>query len=991
MSAACFSSDKLREYLSGWTDGEESELIEGHLQSCKDCEQMIAELEEEPESLVEGLRTSRVSSHEEQEPNRLDQPSSVNESSEPDAVIEYAIHRAARLTRGGAREESDEDLPLRHVGPYELVRAIGQGGMGSVFLARHRQLGRDVAIKLLPAACMRDTLLAARFQREIQAVGKLMHPTIVNATDAGECDQVHFLTMEYIQGLDLSRIARLCGPLRIADACEIVRIASLGFAYAHAEGIVHRDIKPSNLMLTDEGNVKILDFGLAQSRLWDSPVAELTTIGQLMGTLDYMAPEQAESPEAVDYRADLYALGATLFRLLSGRPPLAAVPGLSPLAKLRLLASTRAPRLDTVRTDVPRELADLVATLLDRDPNQRPASALHVAEQLTPFVSGSDLQELIVTAMALDRQQPPEIASARLHRAGPTAPSVQQTSSDGRGRRRWLLTACALPLFALATVLIKIETDKGQLVIESEVAQATVALLQDGKAVGAMQVTTGAETTRLAAGKYEIQLSSGSDQVSIDKQTIEIRRGETVVARIRSADAMRPSGATSAGKPEPTYLDKPLSYWLARLNDRTPHQLAQTLRSIGGLVSPSTIDRIKPAILEVLPDHTAQEEPSESVLLMVAILAKCEPSRTEFTRQFTSILSSSSRNSQVWLFSNDLLDKVDLPLLLTWVQSQLRSGQLDRDMQSTFAGRLAIHLREREFSDSNVQAALVSTIAELGGLPSDYLRKFPDGGISNYVAWPVAYAQLVEAKAVQTLIDEAATDHEVILATIHLKIFNGPRYDRQGMAEMPQREALVAAIARRLRAERLAGRLDRLADKMDDLGPTMRSEGTPARVGYPVVFRIAPDQQAFSITTNLLELIELLGAQDQMNEEIQLIVDELDEEVAKWLVPVGVKYGLRSEEPVRWPVLPDVEDGLMTKYVIWYEAVRLLPEPVRTEKALSATKLFWMSWQTRVLMKIGRYEDDSYEVTEDVAHLDTNEDSRLSRSEMEEGFKPKFD
>ncbi len=148
------------------------------------------------------------------------------------------------------------------------------------------------------------------------------------------------------------------GPLPFQEACKVAHAVALGLAYAHAEGIVHRDIKPSNLMLSRSGQVKILDFGLAQTELWEEASAELTTVGQLMGTLDYMAPEQAEKANGVDYRADLYSLGATLFRLLVGRAPLAATPNLSPLAKLRLLATSDPPSLGVLRPDLPKRLSN---------------------------------------------------------------------------------------------------------------------------------------------------------------------------------------------------------------------------------------------------------------------------------------------------------------------------------------------------------------------------------------------------------------------------------------------------------------------------------------------------------------------------------------------------------------------------------------------------------------------------------------------------------
>ncbi len=196
--------------------------------------------------------------------------------------------------------------------------------MGTVYLALHEPLRKRVAIKLLSTRPFRNDEYTSRFQREIRAAGALDHPSIISATDAGQVGSIHYLVMEYIDGMDLSRLTRLTGPLSIADACSMMASVALGLSHAHMAGIVHRDIKPSNLMLSRTGQVKILDFGLAQTSMWDEAAAELTTVGQLMGTIDYMAPEQAERAESVDYRADLYSLGATLFKLLCGRAPLAA-------------------------------------------------------------------------------------------------------------------------------------------------------------------------------------------------------------------------------------------------------------------------------------------------------------------------------------------------------------------------------------------------------------------------------------------------------------------------------------------------------------------------------------------------------------------------------------------------------------------------------------------------------------------------------------------
>ncbi|MEZ6149386.1 MAG: protein kinase [Pirellulaceae bacterium] len=373
----CPPRNRLKDYLAGKLDDDDSEVLERHLLECSDCELAASEIDNEPDTLVELLQLGPA-------PAATPSPA-ANSASTPEQV------------------ENALALPvIPHViASYELLKQLGGGGMGAVYLARHKKLDKQVAIKLLPALPARLPEFVARFQREMRAAGQLEHPAIVRSTDAGEEQGIHFLVMDAIDGLDLSRIARSVPQLSIADACEIVRQAALGLSHAHEKGIVHRDIKPSNLMLDVEGHVKILDFGLAQVGLWDAGSAEITTVGQLMGTLDYMAPEQAERGGAVDYRADLYSLGATLFRLISGRPPLAAAPDLTPLEKLRLLATHRAPKLATLRSDVPLELSALVDSFLSRDPSARPASAAHAAELLEPYCQGAELAALLARAKVI--------------------------------------------------------------------------------------------------------------------------------------------------------------------------------------------------------------------------------------------------------------------------------------------------------------------------------------------------------------------------------------------------------------------------------------------------------------------------------------------------------------------------------------------------------------------------------------------------------------
>src|SRR5262249_2172449 len=207
------------------------------------------------------------------------------------------------------------------LGPYRLVRKLRAGGMGVVYEAWHTKLQRRVALKTLRPGGAPDDYLVARFHREMAVVGGLDHPNIVRASDADEIDGCHFLIMDFVDGLDLGEVVRRQGPLPVADACEAVRQGALGLQHAHERGLVHRDVKPSNLMVARGGEIKLLDLGLALLPGRPAPGEQLRETGQRLGTVDYMAPEQARDAHRVDARADLYGLGCTLFKLLIGEPP----------------------------------------------------------------------------------------------------------------------------------------------------------------------------------------------------------------------------------------------------------------------------------------------------------------------------------------------------------------------------------------------------------------------------------------------------------------------------------------------------------------------------------------------------------------------------------------------------------------------------------------------------------------------------------------------
>lgn len=660
--ASCPPDESLRQYRHGWLDDESSGELEKHLLSCVRCQQTTWQLEAEPDSLF------AVSANSPATPTLSASPAAIAEDTPLDPVIEYALARSKKI--GGHTE-----LLPTPIGPYQCLQILGHGGMASVYLARHSQLEKLVAIKIFPQRLLGDEQQQARFQREIRAAGGLNHPAIASATDAGQASGVHYLVMEYIDGLDLSRTARRVGTFSVPDACEIIRRVALGLSHAHAAGVVHRDIKPSNIMLSSAGDVKILDFGLARHRLWEESSAELTSVGQMMGTLDYMAPEQAECAAAADYRADLYSLGATLFRLLSGRAPLAASPQLTPLAKLQLLATHEAPRLDSFRDDLPAELVDLVGTMLQRRPELRPASAAHVAQHLAPFTTGHDLPAVAALAKQQSDSHPDAASIAdfddRVHgsavigsgsaaiQTSPLAPVHATRQEKRQGNRIWtrFVAGFALAVASWAGITLLIDTQKGQLVIESDVENVSVQLLRDGQFYERLQVLPNTTATRLFAGKYEIVLDSPSDNIELDQHQLNVRRGETVIARIRSRDQNNASpvssdalnspstsatAANAISSPfppltnKPVYQGKDLEQWLHLLTyERSSQELLSAIDAITTLTDPNNAEELISQLLQrmrTMPNVTITTEAKNTTsdFELFGLLAKAHSNPEQF-------------------------------------------------------------------------------------------------------------------------------------------------------------------------------------------------------------------------------------------------------------------------------------------------------------------------------------------------------------------------
>jgi serine/threonine protein kinase len=323
------------------------------------------------------------------------------------------------------------------LGKYKLLRLLGAGGMSSVYLAENPTLRQLVAIKVLPVKRVGESSYLARFEREARTAARLGHNNITRAFDLDTAGDIHFIVMEYVEGTDLHAKVKAEGPLDIREAADFIRQAAVGLHYAHEEGLVHRDIKPANLMLDRKGTVKILDLGLALGD--DDDDASLTREHdeKVLGTADYLAPEQARDSHLADRRSDIYALGCTLFYLLVGKAPFAKG---SLGERVRAHMNEPPPNLLEIRSEVPTEIAELYFRMMEKSPDGRPQTAQEVANALEVWLkstSGARQQERVEPPRRSLRRSPSDKSSGidvrRLQPPGPVVRSGPGSSSGGLG------------------------------------------------------------------------------------------------------------------------------------------------------------------------------------------------------------------------------------------------------------------------------------------------------------------------------------------------------------------------------------------------------------------------------------------------------------------------------------------------------------------------------------------------------------------------------
>lgn len=282
------------------------------------------------------------------------------------------------------------------LGKYKLLGHIGTGGMSSVYLAEHTKLGGKRAIKVLPKKRVKDASYLARFQLEAKAIASLNHPNIVLAYDIDNQDDVHYIVMEYVDGIDLQALVKRDGPLEFTAAADAISQAAQGLQHAHSKGVIHRDVKPGNLLIDGEGKVRLLDMGLALVAAGDDDSLTVAHNENVLGTADYLAPEQALNSHTVDHRADIYGLGCTLYFLLTGKPPFSEGTLAQRIAKHQ--NEMPAP-IRSRRSSCPGELEGICVKMIQKDPAFRYQSAEDVAEALMKFVEAAPHQQPIAAAV----------------------------------------------------------------------------------------------------------------------------------------------------------------------------------------------------------------------------------------------------------------------------------------------------------------------------------------------------------------------------------------------------------------------------------------------------------------------------------------------------------------------------------------------------------------------------------------------------------------
>jgi WD40 repeat protein len=500
--------DRLVRFGHGLLPTEERQIVEAHVTICDECAARLTALDADSLALL--LRHG---------PDLATCPASTPLPASPEGRT-ASVHGLALASGCDTVPERLLEHPR-----YRVIRLIGRGGMGNVYLAEHRRMDRLVALKVIDPSILGNPEAVRRFRQEVKAAARLTHPNVVQAFDADEAGGQHFLVLEYVEGESLAAYAAKAGPLPPQEACEYARQAAVALQYAHEAALVHRDVKPHNLMRTPDGRVKVLDFGLARVLARQGAEGGGTEVGSLMGTPDYVAPEQAGDAASADGRADVYALGCTLYHLLTGRAPF---PGGTAVEKVARHLTEDVPPPDAA--GLPAGLAGVVARMTARDPEKRFQTAGEAAAALAPFAPPRE---------AAESHRPPLAATPAAEGVATgqrtTPPPAAPRSIRGRGRVRWAWAALvAFVGFAglAGAAVYRITTDKGELVIQAEDKHVEVLIKQGGEVVEVYDPKS-KQKLILRSGAYELELKGKPTGLKLDLDKVTLKRGDKVIARIQ--------------------------------------------------------------------------------------------------------------------------------------------------------------------------------------------------------------------------------------------------------------------------------------------------------------------------------------------------------------------------------------------------------------------------------------------------------------------------
>jgi formylglycine-generating enzyme required for sulfatase activity len=548
----------LQAYGLGRLDDASAESVNKHLGSCPDCQRRVAEMSSD--SFLGRLR---------QVEGRPDSTGPVVSSLAGLSMLDTGASSPAR--------PASDTLPpgLADHPDYEVIRELGQGGMGTVYLALNRLMDRHEVLKVVSSHLVKRHGVPDRFLVEIRNAARLHHTNIVSAYSALRLGESIVFAMEYVEGLDLAKLVKAKGALPVAKVCNYVQQAALGLQHAHELGMVHRDIKPSNLMLARQGDravIKVLDFGLAKIRSEGAIDGGLTHEGQMLGTPDYIAPEQISDARRADIRADIYSLGCTLYHLLTGGPPFQAT---SLYEILQAHHSMDAMPLNLARPEVPVELAALVARMMAKEPERRFQAPKELAQALLPFfkkgnagapgskaemsqVGGADEGRVstgvrmastqpatnvtpapapsLKTPAATARPQPMWESLVGLKKNEPMQQSAPANAKSGPQKPLWLWTALAASLLLLglivtwAPVVLRVKTANGTIVLENVPKNAVVEV--DGDRITVTPAVGEPVKIQAQAGKHGVVVKQG-DLVLIG-ESVTIESGKECILTVRS-------------------------------------------------------------------------------------------------------------------------------------------------------------------------------------------------------------------------------------------------------------------------------------------------------------------------------------------------------------------------------------------------------------------------------------------------------------------------